>query len=307
MTQENLISVVICTYNGEPFLREQLDSILNQTWINLEIIISDDRSTDATLTIAHEYAARDLRIKIFKNDSNLGLKKNFERALGYASAEWIAISDQDDIWLPKKIEKLVEAIIPGSLMVHSYNAEFQEEANASVIHWKRKRFHGSNTRELIFHNTIYGHTVLVHRKLVRLSLPFPPNVYYDYWLGLIASLHGSVSLSNESLVLHREHQLNYSRAEGYTPQNKKAFFKEKCLMLKEMLNIDGLNKDQKNFIEEFYLLIKKESQKKFSIPVLLFFLRQASTAFYYVNKKPKLFYYLKYSFKRATMKLKHWY
>ena len=108
--QESLISVALCTYNGEKFLREQIDSILAQTYKNLEIVIVDDCSTDKTTNIINAYAEKDKRIKLFQNASNLGFNKNFERALGLTSGEYIAISDQDDIWLPQKLQSLLDNI-----------------------------------------------------------------------------------------------------------------------------------------------------------------------------------------------------
>src|ERR1700744_3577317 len=98
--EEPLISVALCTYNGEKYIKEQLDSIINQTYTCIEVIIVDDGSTDSTYDIISDYALRDNRIKCFKNETNLGFNKNFEKAVSLTSGEYIAISDQDDIWLP---------------------------------------------------------------------------------------------------------------------------------------------------------------------------------------------------------------
>ena len=105
-----LVSVVMATYNGERFIAEQLESILTQTYSNLEIIIVDDRSTDQSYTILESYAAKDTRIRLFRNEQNLGYVKNFEKGLSLAGGVYIAPSDQDDIWLPHKITTLVNHI-----------------------------------------------------------------------------------------------------------------------------------------------------------------------------------------------------
>src|ERR1700742_3478188 len=102
--QEPLISVALCTYSGEKFLQEQMDSILAQTYKNLEIVIVDDCSTDRTIDIINSYAEKDKRIKLFQNDTNLGFNKNFEKALSLTTGEYISISDQDDTWLPQKLQ-----------------------------------------------------------------------------------------------------------------------------------------------------------------------------------------------------------
>jgi glycosyltransferase involved in cell wall biosynthesis len=101
------VSVVMCTYNGERYLREQLDSIISQTYPVSEIIVQDDCSTDETLVILSEY---DPYIKLFKNKENKGYNENFRSALYKASGDLIAISDQDDLWAKDKIEKLVTNI-----------------------------------------------------------------------------------------------------------------------------------------------------------------------------------------------------
>ena len=92
-----MISIAMATYNGELFIREQLDSILTQTLSDWELIVCDDGSTDNTLSILQEYANNDSRIKIYQNETNLGFKRNFEKAIGLCSGEYIALCDQDDI------------------------------------------------------------------------------------------------------------------------------------------------------------------------------------------------------------------
>lgn len=105
-----LVSVAMTTYNGEKFLREQIDSILNQTYQNLEIVICDDCFTDGTFGILEEYERRDSRIKLRRNERNLGFIKNFEQAVSLCTGEFIALSDQDDIWEPWKLEESVKNI-----------------------------------------------------------------------------------------------------------------------------------------------------------------------------------------------------
>jgi glycosyltransferase involved in cell wall biosynthesis len=308
MDDDILVSVVLCTYNGAKFLEEQLTSIINQTHKKLEIIISDDASTDNTIQVINEYAFRDHRIIVFQNTSTIGIKKNFGKVLRLAKGEWIAISDQDDIWVENKIEKLLKCRTAHSLLIHSYNAEFLgTNVSNSIVNRKRKRFSGSNTRQLFFYNTIYGHTVLLNNKLLQLALPFPPVTYYDWWLGIIASIHGTVEVNKESLVLHREHESNFSRVTiTDTKASKEYYFKELAAMVNEFLSIEELNTKDKQLLVEYRSLIEKEWKKSFSLPVFNFFLKHASTAFYFRDKRPKFFYHLKYSWYRATMEVKHW-
>ena len=100
----------MCIYNGEKYLKEQLDSIINQTYTNIELIIVDDCSFDKSREIVKEYKKKYDFIKLFENDSNLGLVKNFEKSISLCTGEYIALSDQDDIWEYSKLEKLINII-----------------------------------------------------------------------------------------------------------------------------------------------------------------------------------------------------
>ena len=106
------VSVVMCTYNGEKYLREQMDSILAQTYPIHEIIVCDDCSTDGTMNILQEYATKFPFIKVHRNTRNKGCNQNFHDIFYQVSkkVDYIAISDQDDIWFPEKIGKLVQLI-----------------------------------------------------------------------------------------------------------------------------------------------------------------------------------------------------
>lgn len=115
------VSIVVTTYNGAKYLAAQLDSILAQTHHELEILISDDASTDDTWAVAQHYAEKDTRIQLFRHEKNVGLHANLNAALAKASGEYIAISDQDDIWLPHKIEKQL-SLLGGAVGVYSDSA-----------------------------------------------------------------------------------------------------------------------------------------------------------------------------------------
>ena len=146
------VSVVMATYNGEKYIREQLDSIINQTYPIHEIIIQDDCSTDGTVAIIEEYVTRHANIKLFVNEQNLGFNENFKTAVMRATGEYIAISDQDDVWFPEKIEFQVKTIgnhsLCGSYLVAGASLE-----TASV--WEYQ----CSFERTLFDNMI-GHTFL---------------------------------------------------------------------------------------------------------------------------------------------------
>ena len=100
MNEDVMISIAMATFNGEKYLREQIDSILAQTHQNFELVICDDCSTDGTAGILREYETQDSRIRVYVNERNIGFKKKFERAISLCKGEYIALSDQDDVWRP---------------------------------------------------------------------------------------------------------------------------------------------------------------------------------------------------------------
>src|SRR5947209_10455427 len=109
------ISVALCTYNGEKFLPEQLDSITAQTVFPNELVVSDDGSSDRTLSILHDFASSaPFAVRILQTQSNLGSTKNFEYAIAHCTGAIVALSDQDDVWQPEKLEKLHEALTANS-------------------------------------------------------------------------------------------------------------------------------------------------------------------------------------------------
>jgi len=116
----NKISIAMATYNGERFLREQLDSLYNQTVEPYEVVISDDCSKDSTLKIAQEYQNR-LNIKILSHTKNQGVNKNFEFAIRACAGDYIMICDQDDIWLPEKVKVLYENILEVEEQIGSHS------------------------------------------------------------------------------------------------------------------------------------------------------------------------------------------
>jgi glycosyltransferase involved in cell wall biosynthesis len=187
--QEPLISVALCTYNGEKFLREQIDSILAQTYKNLEIVIVDDCSTDKTTNIINAYAEKDKRIKLFQNESNLGFNKNFERALGLTSGEYIAISDQDDIWLPQKLQSLLDNI-KNNWLIFSNSSYLGDSKQGRLLNSFKLP---ANYKGILLRNHVTGHTSLMHRELLSFVLPFPKGGYYDWWMGFVASYHNKIA------------------------------------------------------------------------------------------------------------------
>lgn len=200
-----LVSIVLCTYNGEQFLKQQLDSLINQTYPYLEIIIVDDKSTDDTKEILESYAAEHPFIKLFFNESNLGYNKNFEKAISLSSGDYISICDQDDIWYNKKIKTLVNAI--GNNWAVFSNSEFIDTyAKPLNIKLIRNPIIPRSYESILMENFFTGHTSLLSRNCLEYILPIPQNGYYDWWIGFVCLYHNKLAYHNEILTQYRIHQ-----------------------------------------------------------------------------------------------------
>jgi len=211
-----LVTVVITTYNGEKYLAEQLDSIVEQTHKNLEIIISDDASSDNTLAIAQRYAVNDSRITIVHHEKNVGLHANLGGALSSARGTYIAISDQDDIWQRDKIEKQMAviddkiAVFTDSVLIDSVGVPL----GLTVLQSIRLKDRGNCTRllNLLYKNVVSGHAMLFHRSLLAVALPFSDELIFDHHLALCAAICGGLVFYPEPLVNHRIHGMNHTNA-----------------------------------------------------------------------------------------------
>src|SRR5687768_13638378 len=208
MQAHPLVSIVMGTYNGSEFLKEQMDTLLAQTYPAIEIVIIDDCSTDGTFDMLKAYASSDPRIRLSRNSSNLGYNLNFEQAVKAAHGEFIAIADQDDIWEVEKISEMMKAWDkPNLVMLHSPSALFK---TGGSIDWKsvhsRIPFHGDDVRKFFLYNHISGHNMLFKKSLLHQALPFPGNMYYDWWLAAVACCSGGIAYVEKVLAYHRLHE-----------------------------------------------------------------------------------------------------
>ena len=209
------VSVVMCTYNGEKYLREQLDSIINQTYPLFELIIQDDDSKDGTWQILQEYAANYSYIKLFRNTPGKGVNGNFFSAMRKASGDYIAISDQDDIWRKNKIELQIKKI-GDNLLCSGHSKPFSTDGAFAYYDSRRPNI---NILRLIF-SGLAGHTMLFKRELVSDILPEDNELYhvsyYDVALHLAAGAFKSIAYCDDILVDFRRH----SSAKTYSDYRK---------------------------------------------------------------------------------------
>ncbi len=203
------ISVAMATYNGEKYIKEQIDTILNNLQENDELIISDDGSTDKTLDIIK--SVDDERIKIIKGPQK-GLKKNFANAIANTTGDYIFLSDQDDIWFENKVEKVYECFINNDYILIQHDAIVVDSNNNVLFESfaQHRKVKTGIIRNLI-KNSYHGCCIAFKRELIKEILPIPDNVYlHDQWIGMVAELNGKTYFLNEKLMKYRRHEENTS-------------------------------------------------------------------------------------------------
>lgn len=225
ITEENkTIGILLASYNGEKFIDDQLESLLAQTYTNWKLFIRDDGSSDQTLSIINKYASKDERISAVRdNKENLGSCQNFAELINITRNQfaYIMFCDQDDYWLPFKIEETLAQMkhleeqqkteVP--LLVYT-NFQYVD-SNLKIIESKKK-FQATKVSKLGFahllaQNPAYGCTMMLNKKLADVAGNIPPEAEnHDYWVALAASALGKIFYLNKSTIFYRQHNNNIS-------------------------------------------------------------------------------------------------
>lgn len=221
ISQTPCISIVMATYNGERFLAKQLYSHLEQSYPNLEFIYLDDCSSDKTWEILQEFEQKDPRVKIYRNEQNIGYIKTFEKAMQLATSELIALSDQDDIWLPNKLKDLYQSL-------GNYSLIYSDSALIDSNDSKLGRFMSDIKKQIAYHTPLMytfgawapGHSMLFRKDIIPQEFHFPTFVTHDYTLGFLATCKQGINYIPEPLVLYRQHNQNLVGADTQKKKQK---------------------------------------------------------------------------------------
>jgi glycosyltransferase involved in cell wall biosynthesis len=223
-TSPALISIALCTFNGENYLREQLDSLLNQDWPHLEIFAIDDASSDSSPLILAEYASRHACIKYQVNAQNLGYLKNFESVINQCRGHWIAPCDQDDIWLPNKLSLLAKELEKSDSLLAFCDSELISEDGRSMNRRVSNLIHLFSTDDpaaLLEQNMVSGHAMLFCRSLIPAIMPFPAGLFHDWWIAYVALSSAPIKYVNLPLVKYRQHAKSVTDISGKKEVTKK--------------------------------------------------------------------------------------
>ncbi|MDD2888679.1 MAG: glycosyltransferase family 2 protein [Aliarcobacter sp.] len=260
------ISILLSTYNGEKYLKAQLDSLYSQSHQDFKLIVRDDGSTDRTKEILNSY-----NIKLIDSSENFGVKKSFEKLLKYASknneAKYFMFCDQDDVWNNDKIEttlkkmqeleKLYGNEIP--ILVHTDLEVVDKKLETlSDSMWKSEHINpkANTLNKLLIQNTITGCTIMINRNLAIKSLSISSKaIMHDWWIGLVATTFGKIGFIEESTMKYRQHGKNDTGAKTYDYK----FIINKLKKLGD-INVDKNISQAKEFLEDYKEELDEESK-----------------------------------------------
>ena len=209
LNRKEKVSVAMASYNGEKYIKEQINTILNNLNDRDELVISDDGSSDMTVEIIKNF--NDKRIKLLEGPKK-GLKKNFENAIQNTTGDIIFLSDQDDIWMENKVRKVLECFNNNNYILIQHDAIVVDE-NDKVIYesFAEHRKVKTGVIKNLIKNSYHGCCIAFKKELKEQILPIPDNIYlHDEWIGIIAELNGKKYFLDEKLIKYRRHSQNTS-------------------------------------------------------------------------------------------------
>ena len=230
------IQVLMSAYNGEKYLKEQIESILNQQGVEVSLLIRDDGSKDNTVLILEQYSKTNENVQYYKG-SNIGVRQSFFDLLNHAdrACDYFAFSDQDDYWLPEKLRRAAEILegkkkedcplLYGSMVI--YASEDLKDRREVPYKNRRAVTFGNALAENIF----MGCTEVFNRSLLELAANHIPKkeVWHDWWLYLTASCFGQAIYDEKAYILYRQHgnnQLGMQNSWALRWKNRMEHFKQ---------------------------------------------------------------------------------
>lgn len=231
-TNKSLISVALCTYNGDRFLWEQLQSLALQTQLPDELVVFDDHSSDQTINLLNKFAqTAPFKVRVFVNEQALGVTKNFEKALTACEGDILFLCDQDDNWVPEKIARMTQFLEgnPSLNVVFSDAALVNEKGEPlSKGFWQVVRLYpsqldqwqrGESIKVMLVGNRVAGCTMALRKSFLHQLVPFPddiPEFLHDTWIAFTASILDEIRYIPERLVNYRQHA---AQQVGTQPKN----------------------------------------------------------------------------------------
>ena len=258
-----MVDILMATYNGEAFVEEQVQSIINQTYTDWRLLVHDDGSTDKTMEILHRLAEEDERVVVIEDGvQRLGVARNFIHLAKQSTAAYCMFCDQDDVWLPNKVEKMVHAIEQYNQGIPQvvYTNAFLWSPDRGIISDKNTLTYPTTLRQTLFLNTgIQGAAAIFNRAMRELIVePLSYYAMHDHVLLLAGICFGEVHYLHESLMYYRQHEHNVTgNAPGSIAKKIALMWENREVRLVNKEHYEGL----KAFYERFEAQIKDDDKQ----------------------------------------------
>lgn len=287
------INIVLTTYNGEKYIKEQLESIKRQTFSDFVVDIYDDGSSDLTEEIVKDFCKLDLRFVFHKNENNLGYTKNFIQGILSSKEDYVMLSDQDDIWNEDKVEKTFETMksveqknggkMPILVFSDAMNFDSDSGEKLGLFHSQSHlNTELTDTAHILMENKIIGCTAMINRAAVsklendKLSMNIDKVRVHDWWLALICAFFGRIAYYPKPTLQYRQHSGNMIGTKSFSEyiKNRISGLKEqKSSLIKTYEQADAflkcysdeLNSDEKKMLEAFVSLKDENFFRKLRI------------------------------------------
>ncbi len=213
--------ILLSTYNGSKYIKEQLDSIIDQSYCNWQILIADDKSNDKTLDIIKNYAKKDKRISFYENEKRLGPLISFSNLIKNSSGEYLVFCDQDDIWSKNKLEIINQHInkTGNNIIFGLHNGKYllsgkKNKRKSDQINSKNNKIIYKKKPNLSFLSLFKSNNVIgcmtfgksqSLKKIINKNIPIDKELFLDWWLALNISLTSDIEFIDESLIKYRRH------------------------------------------------------------------------------------------------------
>lgn len=224
------IDILLATFNGESYIYELLDSICNQTYTSWRLLIRDDCSSDDTAIKIKYFSEKYSEKVVVINNKNrrLGVVGNFNALLNESTANYIMFADQDDVWLPRKIELTLSKAIDGynnmPMLIHTDLSVVDKNLNSlSDSFWRYQAIdptRADKLKDVMVQNVVTGCTMLINRSLAEMAMPIPDeSKMHDWWIAMVAVAFGKIEFIPESTILYRQHGKNDTGAKRWNLYN----------------------------------------------------------------------------------------
>lgn len=240
------ISVAVASYNGEAYIREQLDSILRNLTAQDEVVVSDDGSSDGTVPIIKEYQGGKIPVRLYEGPGR-GIKQNIGAALSHCAGRYIFLADQDDVWMENKVSRVMERLGRDGCKLVCHNARVMDTSLAEEKMPSFFAYRGSKPGFFpnLWKNRYMGCCMAFDRELLPLVLPIPEEIeMHDQWIGMINDARGKNGVFlQDALILYRRHSANvsdFSHGTAWQMLRKRAVFLKAFLLRRAELKRKGL-------------------------------------------------------------------